>query len=783
MLGPSGFHAKVAPLPNTSNNPAQPQSGVPDTLGLMKQLINSAGKPQNYDPVYNNIYEDKTLAEFKAQAGENSEESTLYFRTHASQYVMQFVQECKVYRHGVFQSTFKDLVENYHMLNQINSQVKREYTATLNGRIDLMDTVALRTSIWFGFIVSGILKNSQSASPSRQQILQAVQNAAINILNIEIVLWLHGSHKGKQYLYNPTPEIADLLNNFNRRRQAAEAVWQFFEENSPYSTANFMDNKSMEGSAQSILPEVAMVNARQRITTPNGMGTQALDGSFIPDFSETTTDEQRELMMIPFNNLRARSKYSDINTPPPVRQTPDMYSDYDGYGSPSARFRTDIVNITPGNRNLFDVRSFFQKTGLPNWWVVEEDDWIFIRGALKRSPKQRMEETLVKHCKRLVQYDFDDESAGWTSRSIRFKGIDATMILSDPEKLLPLLTDPGFDPDTAVKVMDAKQFFDEEGKKFGPNAEVFDELREAGFDYRIIKSEEKLENENTAKIMERLHVMGHAMTQETNQPTAIFNDFDVLGRTLFSDKQKRDAIEKRFPMFFHGNDFLEDHSYFSAIQEIKKSFQRGQIDGPEIETQDRFDVFVERRLTTDINNWLINACGYAVKKEDGQQLNVDNIFEDVEELKKVLLVQDKEAYDALNQLGRSCILLEQMKLFDPIVDTPEELSAIEKTEYEMSLFRRKKYSGVIICNQSGPKPPRDKTIILRRSVHPEFFLLLDQLRKDLPLKGRSLDSENIMFMYKNSNDLFMVTQTIYDENVVSIRTIVPRRTLLNPAYG
>lgn len=782
MLAPNGFTPKVAAIPGTSGAPNQ-QTGAPDTLSLMKSLINTAGKQPNYDPVYNNIYEDKTLAEFKAQSGENSEESVAYFRTHASQYVVQFVTECRVYRHGPFQSTFRDLVDNYHLLNQINSQVKREFTTVLTGRIDLMDTIALRTSIWFGFIVANILKTSNNSSPNRAAILQAVQTAAINILNIELVLWIHGSNKGKQFLYNPTPEIAELLANFNKRRNAAEAVWQFFEDNSPYTTANFMDDKSMEGAAQSIMPELTTANIRQRIVTPNGMGMTSLDGNFIPDFSETTTDEQRELMMIPFNNLRARNNYTEISQTPPMQHRPDMHSDYEVYGSQNSGFRTDIHSITPKNRHLFDVRSYFRKTGLENWWVVNEDDWIFLRSALKRSSKQRMEETLVRYCERLVHYDFSDESEGWTSRSIRFKGIDASMILSDPAKLLPLLTDPGFDPETAVKVMDAKQFFDEEGKKFGPDAKVFDELRESGFEYRIIQSDEKLESENTAKVMERLHVMGHTLTLETQQSTALFNDFDVLGRLLFSDKQKRDSIEKRFPMFFHGNDYLDDHSYFSAVNEISKSFARAPVDDNTVDEADRFDVYVERRMTTDLNNWLINACGYSVKAEDGAQLSVDNIFQDVEALKKELLVKDKEVYDALNQSGRCCLLKEQMKLFDPILEAPEGLSALERTEHELSLYRRKNYTGIIICNQSGPRPTKDKTIILRRSVYPEFFLLIDQLKKDLPLKGRSLDSENIMIMYKNSNDLFMVTQTVYDENVVTLRTIVPRRTLLNPAYG
>lgn len=782
------YKTSVAPLPGANNatgNPNSPGVGAPDALGIMKQMMKQSGAQVNYDPVYHNIYEDKTLAEFKAQSGENSEESNAYFKSHASAYMVQFVQECKIYRHGMMHSTFKDLVENFHALNQVNSQVKREYTQFLLSRIDLLDVVALRTSFWFGFLVANILRNSNNGTPPRQQILNAAQTATINILNIEIVLWMNGAHKGKQFLFNPTPDVAELMAVFNKRRQVASTVFQFFDEQSPYDSANFMDNNNLDGSAQSILPELAAFNVRQRINPVKDLGLNNIDGSYVPDFLETTTEEQRELMMIPFQNLRNRSAYADINTPPAPQHSPDMYNDYEGYSTPSNTYRTDISNITKGNRHQFDIRRFFNPTGLEHWFTIAEDDWLFIRGVLKRSPKQRMEESLVRDCKRLVHYNFDNESeyGGWTSRSIRFKGIDADMILSDPSKLLPLLTDPGFDPETSVKVMDAKEFFDEEGKKLGPDAKVFDALREPGFEYRIIKSDEELESDNTAKVMERLYVMGHTLTSETHQASAIFNDFDITGRMLVTSKYKRDTIAKRFPFLFFGNDSLDDHSYFSALNEIKKAFQRGSVDDDTVETNDRFDVFVERRLTTDFNNWLINACGYAVKSEDGAQLNVDNIFDDLEELKKVLLTQDKEVYDSLNQIGRCNHLLEQMKLFDPISETPEGLSPVAAAEYELSLYRRRKYSGIIICNQPGPKPIKNKTIILRRSVHPEFFLLLDELKKDLPTKGRSIESENILLMYKNTNDLFMVTQTVYDDNVVTIRNIVPMRTLLNPAFG
>lgn len=780
--------AGVAPLPGNGggNNPNQQnaQFNSQSATSIVRNVLRQSTQQKiDYDPVYNNIYEDKTLQEFAAEVGQGSEGAVKYFKEHASGYMIQFLESAKQWRQGRFHNMVQDMVNNYHIINpapQQGSFVKKEYTDMLRTRNDLYEVVVCRIAIWFGYGMMNIMRSNPNNTPNPQQALDCCRAATINILNIEFICWLNGSNKGKQFMFNPALEVQELTNKFNTLKQKAAIAFQFFDEHSPYDSITIGGTEQNKGGVAAIFPELNDFNIDQRLITHDKAGQFNSVGEFIPNPTGYTNEQDRELLAIAFDNLRARNNYVPLDQPNTPQPNP-----YDEYQGDQFSHRTDIYNIKPYNRNQYDLKQFFKKTSLPNWYEVKEDDWLFIKSVLKRSPKQRMEETLTKYCVRLVQYDFDHENEyeGWTSRSIRFKDVDKEMILSDPAKLLPLLTETGYEGENSLNVMDAKSFFDKEGEKLGPDAEVFEQLRQPNFDYHVVKSKESMVSENTAGIVERMQVMGHTLSADTNKPIAIFNEFTVEGAMLFESKQKRDLIYQRFPMLFTDNDVHTDHSYFSIIENITNTLGRHPVDNDQTEPNDRFDLFVERRLTQDLNNWFINACGYAVKKEDGSQLTVDNIFKDREELKKYLLVNDKDVYDVLNQTGRECLLMEQMKLFVPPVEPDPALGPFERNKVELSLKRNKTYLGIVICNQPGPKPTENKTIVLRHSNNPEFFSLLNELKKDMKEQSRGINSENIFVMYKNTNDLFLVTPVVYDENVVTIRTILPRRTLLNPMFG
>lgn len=785
-LAPS-HRASVQPssAPAVPGQAAGQNPGQQDALGLVKQLVRQSAQPANYDPVYNNIYEDKTLQEFKQQSSEGSEEQIAYFRQHASAYIVQFIQECKLYRHGPIHATFRDIVDNYAEINTVNSYVKREFVKVLIDRIDLLDTVAIRASVWFGFIIADVIRKSDGR-PQRPAIINAVKVATMNILNLEIVTWLNGSSKAAAFLYTPTPEIQELVQKFSLRKEAASKVFNFFEETSPYDAANFTGDRANEGNITNIMPELARLGIDQRLPADKRNGVMDHTGVYVPDYHDGMSAEDRELAQIAFDLVRKNSGIPpSINQPPRAVQR-DSYDDLNIYGS-GKQYRTDIENIDVHNRHLFDLRSYFTATVCENWWTVKEGDWTFLKRAMKRRGRMRAEDSITKDCIRFVEYDFEHENSfpGWRTRAIRFTdAATKEMILSDPDKLLPHLDVDSFQNKTVVlPVTEAKAFFDEEGRKLGPEAEVFEKLREPGYDFRVVDTGDQLRTDNVKKVWDRMVVTGASLADETNKPMAFLGDFDFTGTRMFESRAARDTVIAKYPMLFQGNESNQDESYFNVIERIHRQMSRSPVDDENTEPSVRFDTFLSDRLTTDLNNWLVNACGYVLNPHDGEVLNVDNILLDYNELKAVLLETDKVVYDLLNRTGVDTIVKSQIELFELPTPPTEEMSYAEREEHQLSLTRSRKYKSMVIWNEAGPRPTTGKLIILRRSNNPEFFSLIDTLRSQAQAKGGSLDQQNILVMYKNTHDLFMVTPTVYDENVVSIRTVKPTRTFLNPAFG
>jgi len=298
----------------------------------------------------------------------------------------------------------------------------------------------------------------------------------------------------------------------------------------------------------------------------------------------------------------------------------------------------------------------------------------------------------------------------------------------------------------------------------------------------VVKLNEVAEHAQTIKVVENLSIASLDVKRDFSKPLAIFSEFDAVGRQLMDSPEKCALIQKRYPELFKGHQFEKDVSYFTVIQEIARKLRYSPVDEADVERNDRFDIFIANRLTIDMNNWLINSCGYENDPKVPGHLSVDNILEDFNDLREVLYNQDKFAFDALNEKSQTLTLLSQLQMFEPITEPGEELTVLERKEHELQLKRSRRYSAVTIINDRGPRPVKGKMLVLKRSVQPEFFSLLDTLKSELVMKGRSIESENIVFYYKDSSDVFMVTPVIYDENVVTIRNLSINRSLLNPLY-
>jgi len=225
MKAPNGYTASVSPA-----SQQQPQSGQPgkvdpnnNALGAVKSFLRSTNQAPVYDPVFNNIYEDKTLAAFRAENGNNSEETKAYFKQFAAKYIIGFLEHVKIYRNGTFYVAFHDTVERYSNLDGRGlSHAKQAFSTLLSSRVDLSDKVAVNASVWFGHIMANHLERSENGNVHPQKAVEAARIATINILNLEFVLWLNGSSKAEPFMFNPSPDVMEALQKFNKRKEISQ---------------------------------------------------------------------------------------------------------------------------------------------------------------------------------------------------------------------------------------------------------------------------------------------------------------------------------------------------------------------------------------------------------------------------------------------------------------------------------------------------------------------------------------------------------------------------------
>lgn len=772
MLAPNKYTATVG-QPNAGSG-AEPGQGMAQqnsyTNALRGELRRTAQQTIEYDPQYNNMYEDVTLQQLEEARGANSKETTNYYRDHASRYGIAFLEEAKISRMGRFHSRFFQILNNYGRMGNENSQAKQEFAQFILKRIDFSNNIMTNASFWFSRLMMEIIKKGQASgnmTVNPNEMFNALDISVINILNIEIVAWLHGFSKAKHYLYNQTPDIIQLLSKFQQKKEIASAIWAVFDEQSPYDRMDFSNKGENTVSGSQVFPELVAFGMPQVIDSP-----------------ESQYHGDQELYEIPLRMAQAsRHQPVDYNAKPPIN---DGYAKT--YYGPNGSYREDLENIKPDNAQMFNVKSYFRKTCLSNWFTIDEGNWKYIKHVLKRNPSQRSEETLFNGCVRLVQYDFDNENSfvGWTSRSIRFKDVDKEMILSDPTKLIPLLEDEIIEEGTEkVSVLDAKAFFnrDKDEENMRNVDDAFAQLREAYYNYHVITDTDEMESSNSKEIIERMIISANVYSKDTDRPVALMGSFNIKDRYMVSNRDKRDLIARKLPILFAGNSLLEERSYFNAIEDIKRILAGTIFDDQDDPAEDRFETYLRNRLTNDINNWLVHSCGYVPREIPGPHLDVGDIIEDVQDLKGWLLKNDKVIYDKLNRVGESLVVTQQLCLFDAIKDLPDGADPITAKEYDMTLDRSKNYHYITICNERGPGLTNNEPIVVRRSNKPEMFLLLDELDKVLNKKDKMLTDTNIIIRFDMGGSLFLVSSSVYDPNVVTLRSIIPRRTLLNPLYG
>lgn len=770
------FRPSVAPLPNSAGrdnrNDSSQQQYSDDPSSILRLYYNkTTARQASFDPIYNNIYEDKTLQELSQETENFGGISENYFKQHAGTYAIKFLEGVVHYRMGEFHNMFMSIINNYGRILNENDMAKMEFAKLIKNRLDLGDRIGTNSSLWFGRGCMNVLKKQQENNGGfmvpRAEMFRIAEASIIQIMNLEFVMWITGSRKGKNFLYNPTPAVKHLLETTPQRQKYASIVFPTFDLANPYEAMDLGTGLTESIGSTDILPELAGTSVRQYIGDVPG-----LDGP------------NGDLIRLGMEHAQAYGKHVPLNRPP-RRDVPEELNEYHDRNKDSMSNRTDLMNLTLGNRNQFNLRSYFTPTAVPGWYTIAENDWLLIQDVLRKHPLQRLEESMFAHCVRLVNYDFDNEinSAGWTSRSISFREVDPQMFLTDPAKLIPLLEAEAPEPhERPVCVVDAKEFFDRQMAELNGEEFKFEEGRDPGYVFKVLLEEKPFVDDSSVRFIEKLNVTSKMVSERTTEPTAVITDTNITGRLLVDTQQKRDNIIKYFPILFKENDqILKTQSYFGAVESIIRAFSKYQID--EEGHACIFENVVNGRLSNDFNNWLINSCGYALPSMKQGKLSTNNLLADIKELKTILMKTDPEVYELLNTAGSNISLMKQMQFLEKIKELDEGADPVELESNLLSLGRRRKYITISIANMNGPKYPVAKPYVMKRSVQPELFALIDTVDKRLKEEGDSWRNVDIFLTFPLSASLFLVNGSVYDENTLIMRSVMQNRTFLAPAYA
>jgi hypothetical protein len=712
---------------------------------ILSQNLNNTnaatGGGFNWGAAGGSLYEDDALRSLRTSQ-ENDPTSNAYLIDRVAGAMQMFLQQI-YHRAGPFFEEYRKAREDFRMneMQQVD-EIRNAFIDDVNKQHEFTRIIAINSMPFFGKGLIELLRTGNRDQLQQAEYLNTAFIACRNVLFFEMINWLMKSPNGRRYTNRLTKAIQSRISNLENFKEAAAAVYEVFNQTSPYNNLEFKRPES----------------TRTDYNMLYGPASDYIQRSFEPQAvpSAAYQDEaMRDIYNMVNQNANNRGQFQ---RPPQDRSLViggEVMQSWD-------EVRKDFNNLKPDNRGEFRLNRFFYSIGKPNHYFIPESDWKKIQHAYHRHEEQKAEETVLKDCFRIVIIDLENDD-GWFSTIVRKEGLDMQSVLTDPAKLLPLLENPDeLDDSWVVKPYPLADVVVE--KTMDIPIETVEKMEQA---VPVIAVDDAVIGNSSEGLLTTINTVNDRLTSRFTKINAVgFNAVNWDTYTCKS-KEEKDLLHEDLAFLFKDNDGRA--SFVNAVAAVARYELQKKVSPDLIK-------FIGGHLTQVVNNWLINCAGYNPNKNGKGHLSVSNILTDYRELIDWLKQRDPETMLHLVEMEKANYLNESVRMFDFVnpytLTEGKEPTAIDllKAELELTVGRRMYVN--VVNKRTGPAyTEANVPVRIKRSKWPEYFKMIEDGFDETMGELGDVTVTDKLLRFSESGGLWLFSYSIIDRNVATLRFV------------
>lgn len=749
-LGVNQLQAQVMPGTNIKNFLAN----------IAQSTAGSGGGGFNWKNHGGGLEQNEVLAGMLENGGV-SQDTIEYYIGKAEEPMTMFMVHMSRRSPTFFYRNYQKIKEQFTLDQETGAvcPLKKEFITDINKVPSFHTTIAVNGGVIFGFLLIEDMKKTGKEQWSESDFNNASEIACYQALFMEMLNWLFNTKKGVSFTHRLPKKLEMQLANLETIKDEFSKMWEMFDVPFPYAQLSFVNT-------------VSTPVEYQRVFDPDRYGEYL---GYVPqqhrDENVRNNDYESINRMVD-RNVAERRGYNYQEPPPKPAASQNYLNEvHMTWGTT----RSDFENLTRENMRDFDLQRFFKPIGLPNHYFIPESDWRKIQKVYRRHPEMKQEEGLLRDCYRVVVIDFTNND-GWFSHAVRAEGLDVARVFSNPELLLPKLEKPENDGDLYM-VVAAPMSEVVENEKLEVNIE---RIKDLGDGIPAIVVDEQIIAQKTVALMQNVSLVTDRVTAKFKgrKSAAVFDDLVEWDVFTCSKPEDKTRLFLDAPYLFVDADLkpAERPSIIDAGKHLRRLFNEGIIDN-------ELAGFINNRMTSIVNEWLVNVCGYnAVDgKGGGGKLQIDNFVADIEDLVKEFQNSDDQAYGVLTDGNAVNYLTHHLQLFhkqNPFGPPTEELGILERIKDDVDLYVVRHF---YLANLVGDKGPYHEEfnvpLYIKRSKFPELFRLMDIVVEEEGKDPQEVYKDRLL-RFADANHTWLFSYTMGDRNVATLRHVDTNKPLV-----
>lgn len=762
MIRPGGGATVAVPQMGANNMAARTAMGggtmmgaAMDPMAIFRQMVDGGGtsaaaggiKWESYGS--GGMY-DSGMQEILNSSGPD-QDSMQYHASAVVQYNVIFMQHL-ISRSGKFYEVYRQTVESFRRNEQGHPcPVRDAFVTMFNRHQEFNRPVAIAAAPLFGWRLIHIRQETGREDLNASQYLGAAEIAIRSVLFMEMVNWMMKTNEGQVHARQLPKDLAIKMPNLDKYNDVINAACAVFGINNPYAGIKF---------------EVKAAVRSDLMNNRFEQGAEYIYGNGLGMSGQSDMSEGKDMWAMIQRNAR------DWRGEAPTRNVAEPLDSLYAAEQSWNKIRNDLSNLTPKNKEEFQLGRFFHYVGKPNHYMIPETDWKKIQHAFVKHPEMGKEETVLPGCFRIVIINLDADS-GWFSKIVRSEVYDMPTVLTDPTVLLPLLNDDGSDY-LKVEVSAVEDVAGLKGDKpLVVSVETCNVLQEKD-KVPVITLKDQIVAASSKELESTITNVNARVSANFTKTNAVSFNTKVWDTFALNRPEDKIRLFQDLPFLFKDSKMETRPTFFSACRQLLDYFKQGILDKELMS-------FIDGRLTTTINDYFINAAGYDSFKHEKNYLSVDSIIKDYEDLDEYFEKKDPIMFRILNSNDKPHPLLEALKIFTyehPGKPAEGELSAIEMIKYEQELVLERPLFITFINNRGGPiYQEANVPIQLKRSTFPEYFDLIEKAF-DGTMGDAEFDTTDKIVSFTSSDNLWLWTYSAIDKNMATLRHVSRRSPLV-----